>query len=151
MVPHWQKGKFICQDLLETADLQAHDKDRNQDSLKQLLATESMAMLGIYMNPANNNSDQIAFLRQKTSDWVDQVQMNFVTKEEAATALQCTITASLRYPLPTLCLTEAQCTHIMAPLVQFGLPHCGLSRSTPSAIRDAPSDIGGGGLLNLFH
>ena len=75
-----------------------------------------MAMHGIYMNPANDNSDQIALLRQKTLDWADRVQINFVTKEEAATALQCTITASLRYPLPTLCLSEAQCTHIMAPL-----------------------------------
>ena len=77
--------------------------------------------------------------------------MNFVTKKEAATALQCIIAASLQYPLPTLCLSQAQCTHIMAPLVQFGLPQCGLSRSTPTAIRDAPTDIGGGGLLNVFH
>ena len=58
----WKKGKFVCNDLMKAADLQAKDKDGNLISLKRLPASESMAMLGIYMNPANDNSDQITFL-----------------------------------------------------------------------------------------
>jgi hypothetical protein len=56
----------------------------------------------------------------------------------------------LSYPLPALNLTREQCEKIMAPILQYGLPHMGVCRNFPRAMVFAPQQYFGLGLQHLY-
>jgi hypothetical protein len=57
---------------------------------------------------------------------------------------------TIEYPLPSLTLTERECTHIMARILMGGLPACGICCNFPCDVVYAPSKFQGVGLRNIY-
>ena len=65
-------------------------------------------------------------------------------------ALRTTIVKAYEYPLTVTTLTQPQCTHLMAPVLQVGLPSSGFARNFPRAVVYGPIEDQGLGLPNIY-
>ena len=57
---------------------------------------------------------------------------------------------TIEYPLLALTLTEAECTHIMAPVLMGGLPNIGVCKTMPRSLVYAPLKYQGLDIHNLY-
>ena len=55
-------------------------------------------------------------------DWAGKMRLGHSPPEEAWTALHTNIGAKLKFPLPALTLTEAECKNSMSPAIRAALP-----------------------------
>jgi hypothetical protein len=57
---------------------------------------------------------------------------------------------SLLYPLPALTLTEKDCNHIMAPVLEAGLQNSAICKNYLRAVTFGPKEEGGLNLPSLY-
>ena len=77
--------------------------------------------LGIPQAPDRNIKDSTKCLRYKAKVWANKVRADHLPKEESWLCMNSSITRSLVWTLPVLCLSEKECTNIIAPVLVSGL------------------------------
>ena len=147
----WHRGKWIAVDANQDLDLVATSADGTPVSLRRLYASEASEMLGILVAPDGNTSALVDHLRTEASLWGAKVLSGHPSRLEAWQALHSNITAKLRYPLPACSLSEHECKSILYPAIKAALPKAGIASNLVSNIRDAPLNIGGVGVVSLYH
>ena len=90
-------------------------------------------------------------MKKATVAWGAKARGGHPSQSEAWAALHTTISAKVKYPLPTCTLTKEECKSIMWPVLKGGLPKCEISTNRARKNRDGPVTSGGGGMLALFH
>ena len=147
----WKKGKWVACDAAEDFDLVAKNAEGHQTSLKRLLASEASEMLGVWVAPNGCKERMIHNQRDAAIAWGVKVSSGHPSKLEAWQALYSNITAKLKYPLPACSLSETECKSILYPAIKAALPKAGIASNLVCAVRDAPLEYGGAGVLSLYH
>ena len=147
----WSKGKWTAIDAAKDLDLVATSADGNLVSLKRLYADNASEMLGVWIAPSGNQSKLIQELQQKAMEWGARVRLGNPSQEEAWHALHCTISAKLKYALPSCTLSKKECASILFPAIKAALPRSGICSRIPTAVRECPIENGGLGVLSLYH
>ena len=93
-----------------------------------------MEILGVYLTPTGNQDKQIALMRKAADQWADRIRVGHLKKHETRLALQTMISKKLKYPLLALTLTSASCAHILAPIIQTGLPRARIPSTMPTVL-----------------
>ena len=151
LVDHkWSNSKWKTIDPDESHDLIAHDNTGTPQTIKRLGISDAQEMLGVSLAPDGDKSEQIRSMREKAMLWATQVKAGFLSSSDVWTSMTTGIFKGLQYPLPALTLTYDECRSILTPVIDAGLPRCGLTRKMPLAIRDGPLKAGGLGLPNLY-
>jgi hypothetical protein len=126
------------------------DCDDNLQNLDMLDPSEGRCTLGVHLAPDGNNVSAIHHLRRKAEEWRDHIKTGHLNKRDAWLATETTIMRSLLYPLPALTLTEKECNHIMAPVLEAGLQSSAICKNYPRAATYGPKDESGLNLPSLY-
>ena len=146
----WKKGKWTAYDPAMHLDLVATNDEGEEISLRRLCCSEAAEMLGIWMAPNFDESQQIAVLKSKSVAWGSKIRLGNAGQYEAWVALHTNMSARLKYALPACTLSKNTCTSIMFPAVKAALPRSGICATISTAIRDGPRTSGGLGTLSLW-
>ena len=118
--------------------------------LTLLTVKEAKRMLGVYLAANGENITQIEHLRDVAENWKEKIRVGHLIHNDAWTALTTTVMKSLEYPLLATTLTEQECSYIMAPILEGGLPLSGICRNFSRAVVYGPIKHLGLGLHNLY-
>jgi hypothetical protein len=119
---------------------------RIQDVVPHIEPSEGFCTLGGYLTPSGNYSKQAKVLRGYAETFREQLFSSTLTPTEAYCCLMLYIRPKITYPFPCVSLTENQCRHIQAPILEAILPKLHLNRHSPRAVLFAGPRYGG---LNL--
>ena len=72
-------------------------------------------ILAVILAPDDNNSQQVEIIYKLASQFGDRLRVGCIVVHDVLHALNTTLMRLLNYPLPTLTITEEECTHIMVP------------------------------------
>jgi len=109
----------------------------------RLNPTEGFRTLGVYVTPSGQYSRQVENLLDYAEQFRHQIEESILTPTEAYTCLMLYIKPKITYPFPCVSLTEKQCRHIQAPILEAILPKLHLNRHSPRAVLFAGPRYGG--------
>ena len=118
--------------------------------LVQLASWEAQKMLGVWLAPDGNNKKQVEEMRKNAMVWGAKVRTGAIDRQDAWRAMNMTIMKTLEYPLVALTLTEKECDHIMAPILDGALPKAGICRNIPRAVLYGDPEHQGLGVHNIY-
>jgi hypothetical protein len=132
-------------------EISIRDTTGNQvvlDRHESQVATET---LGVWQAMDGNNTTQIENLLRKTDEFAKQMQMGFLTKNNAWFAITSTIMITLQYPMAATTISEKEWEHIMIPILKVGLPRAGFACTFPRAVLCGPKSAQGLGILHPWY
>ena len=132
-------------------EITVRDHTDTRYPLKQIPASVGKETLRVYLAPDGTCTQAAAFLWKKSEAWRDNIKAGALPSHEAWQCVTSTIMKTLTYPLPALTLTEAECTHIFAPVCTAGLNHSNINRKYPTDLVFGSKELLGLGLDNLFE
>ena len=106
-------------------------------------------ILGVYIAPDGDYSQQIEILKRKADNYAIRLQSPRITPADVVTFLRTTYAPAMGYVLPCIAVDEDELHPIQAKLMTTALQKLGLSSKTPVALRHGPTDMGGLGLYDL--
>lgn len=131
-------------------DFTVQDHNDQIQTMEKLDATVGKCTLGVHLAPDGNNVDAVRHLRRKAEEWSDYINTGHLNKTDAWLATESTILKSLLYPLAALTLTDKECSHIIAPVLDAGLRSSAVCKNFPRAATYGPKSEGGLQLPNLY-
>ena len=144
-------GKALYKSVEEiNAHFEVPDKDDEIIPLQQLEPSCASETLGVFLAPDGNNNAAKAALLKKSKFWSELIHKGHLTATDVIRAMDTTIMQSLKYPLPALTLTEAECKSIMAPILDVALPQSHICRTFPRAAVYGPKSLMGLGKTDLY-
>ena len=146
----WRNGMWKAVDVGDSLQLQARDKDKITRNLTYLHGKTAKEMLGVFLSPDGNDSQQLEVLVSKAKKWIDFVRVGGLDWGSTWVALKTTIMKSLEYPLPATIFTKQQISSITGPLYNTALPRSGFARSFPRDVLHGPVSCQGLGLDWLY-
>ena len=146
----WVDGEWSYSSDMQDAVISVKDLKGKQTQLQLLDPHEAKRMLGVFLAIDGSNDVQIKQMRKVAEVWYEKVRVGHLSRYDAWLALQSTVMKTIEYPLLALTLTEAECTHIMAPLLTGGLPKIGCCKSMPRSLVYAPLKYQGLDIHNLY-
>ena len=148
----WKNGQWSYGDLSNVLkdNLNCKDKNGERQHLRYIKPDQAQEMLGVFLAPDGNNTQQIKEMKKKTKYLGELIRTGHVDRHETWTNLTLVAMKSLEYPLPALTLSEEECTQIMWPLLKSYLPRAGLNRHFPRDVLYGQIEKHGVGLKNLF-
>jgi len=105
-----------------------------QDIVPRIEPTMGYRTLGVYVTPSGTYTKQAKVLRGYAETFRDQLSSSTLTPTEAYCCLMLYIRPQISYPLPCISLTETQCRHIQAPVMEAILPRLHLNHHSPRAV-----------------
>jgi hypothetical protein len=112
--------------------------------------TKGFPTLGVYLTPSGQYHSQAKVLRSYAEHLKQLISLAHLTPSEAYCCLMMYIRPKLNYPIPCVSLTETQCHHIQAPILEAILPKLHLNRHTPRAVLFAGPRYGGMGIPEKY-
>jgi hypothetical protein len=131
-------------------DFTVPDHNDNIQNLAQLEVSTSKCTLGVFLAPDGNNNEAIKQMRKKSEEWSTYIKTGHLNKQDAWLATESTIMKTLLYPLAALTLTEKECNHIIAPVLDTGLRSSTICKNFPRAVAYGPREESGLNLANLY-
>ena len=98
------KWRYKTKEELE-GELTAKDHYEVRQIIKQLKTTEAYETLGVWLAADSNHTKELEILKGFAKEWVDHIQVSFLSKSEAVRAMSTTIIKKLEYPLLAMNLT----------------------------------------------
>ena len=120
------------------------------DIVPRIEPTHGFCTLGVYVTPSGRYHTQVKVLRQYAEQFQQQLATSKLTPSEAYCCLMIYIRPKLNYPIPCISMTEVQCRHIQAPILEAILPKLHLNRHTPRAVLFAGPRYGGLGIPESY-
>ena len=122
-----------------------------REPIERLPTSVASRILGVYMAPDGNQSEQIRQLRAKTEAWADRVRSGHLARGDAWHYFQSTIKRTMAYPLAATTLTEADCRFIEAPAITAALQLAGVASNMARDVVYGPDRFLGLGHGALYH
>jgi hypothetical protein len=97
----------------------------------------------VYVTPSGQYTRQARVLHDYAEKFKTQIEGSALTPTAAYTCLMLYIKPKITYPFPCVSLTEKQCRHIQAPILEAILPKLHLNRHSPRAVFFAGPRYGG--------
>ena len=111
---------------------------------------EAFRMLGAFVAPDGNTTEQIKVLKKKVQAWADKIDHSYTTAHEVLTAFNQILFPAVIYPAAVIALTEHECDDIMKPALQSLLTKLNMPKNTSRLLLYGPSRYGGMNLPNLY-
>ena len=147
----WNQGKPSYKTIQETpAGITIRGINGQIQPLRQLQPWEAERTLGVRLAPDGNMKSQAIYMRQTAEKWSDAIRSGHLPRHLIWQAMHTTILKTMSYPLPATTLTESQCDHIMAPILQACLPRSGIVRTFPRSLAYASHQHLGLDIPNLY-
>ena len=143
------KAEYVNAEEIEQVFTVKDHKDVTRD-LQKVKASQGMETLGVFLAPDGSNDEAVTKLKQKASNWHDNIMLGQLQRDIAWQASQTTIMKSLEYPLVALTLSEEECKTIMAPVKKATLAKTSINRTYPHALLYGQREEGGLGMHDLF-
>jgi hypothetical protein len=96
--------------------------------------TEGFRTLGVYVTPSGQYAYQARVFRAQTEQFRNQIIGASLTPTEAYSCLMLYIKPKITHPFPCISLTEKQCRHIQAPILEAILPKLHLNQHSPRVV-----------------
>jgi ribonuclease HI len=113
------------------------------DTVPRIEPTQGFRTLGVYLTPSGQYTSQVKVLRRHAEQLKQLLSQSHLSPSEAYCCLMMYVRPKLNYPDPSVSLTEIQCHHILAPIMEAILPKSHLNRHTPRAVLFARPRFGG--------
>jgi hypothetical protein len=104
------------------------------DIVPRLEPTQGFRTLRVFVTPSGNYAKQAKILRGYAEQFREQICGSGLTPTEAYCCYIQYIKPKMTYPFPCVSLTEKQCRHIQAPVLEAILPKLHLNRHSPRAV-----------------
>ena len=132
-------------------DVYMQGPDLENHVLTKVDANEAIETLGVRLATDGSEDAQAQAMRSKAERWASKMKKRGVLNQsDAWIGLTTTILKTLQYPLPVTCLSETQCTSILAPVLNTALPAIGISRRFRREFIQGPAECMGLGLPSLY-
>jgi hypothetical protein len=124
------QNRWKLQKIRETDDaLIIITEDGNEITLQRKEVTAATLALGIMFSVDGSMKDEIAYLKNKVSQWCDRIRSKPLSKKETWYALNRCMLRSLHYPLLATTISQDDMHKILSPLLQTMLPRSGYYRN----------------------
>ena len=132
----WKQGRWPYSSLSESpGSLFVRDLSGGTPRLlRRLHHSEAERTLGVYIAPDGNMATQAKILRAKAEQWAELTRTGLIPRWLVWQSFRSSITRTLHYPLAATTLTQAQCTHIMAPVKKVALSGSGIACTFSNAL-----------------
>jgi len=148
----WKGGRPILQttsSLPAIVRLTAGQDIGDPKVIKRIEPTASYRTLGVHISPSGNNKGAIAVLQDITLTYAQAITGSHLDRTAVLMSYVQHLLPRLRFQLPALSLTDAECHAILSPALQATLPKLHVNRNTARSIIHGPVTIGGMALPNL--
>jgi hypothetical protein len=147
---NWKEGQFQYATPDPNLSLLATNSTNDIVPLTQMNAHVAQEMLGVFVAPSGNSTQQLKKMRSISLNFSDIYRKSHISRYQAWVALTMISLKSIEYPLPSTSFDSATCTSIVWPLLQTLLSKAGINKHIPRAVLYGPSGSGGLGLNNIF-
>ena len=118
-------------------------------TIKSKDCDKSHKTLGGKLNPARNNTDAIALLKDKVEKLTKALTSNTVNNTEGHLYHSCIYRPSTSYGMHVLTATPDELDDIQKPAIAALLNAMGYNKNFPTEMRHAPMELGGPGVVDL--
>jgi hypothetical protein len=147
----WKQGRPHMQ-LIKDADPLLYlttQGDTNPQNIKRLELDQASKILGVYLSPSGDFSEQLHVLKIKADDFAIRLRSPRLRPTDILTFHRTMYAPAMRYVLPALAVDEEELSTIQANILPAMLNKLGFSRTTPTEIRHGPKEMGGIDLMDL--
>ena len=140
----WHNGiAKVRKDIIQQEEIKINDKHNNIQILHKQPIHKAERILGAYQAPLNDRKAQTKALRSKIDKFTNRLKLQRLPTHLAWAAIQSRAYVAVEWPLRACTLSEQQCSHILAPLLIWGLRALGVqSNINRSLVFGAPSLMG---------
>lgn len=151
----WQwKGRKCTLDTSLTMPASLHLRAGNNLStpieIKWIEPMGSYRTLGVHISPSGSNMGALAVMTEITLDYAQAITGSHLNRANILTSLIQHLLPRLRFQMPALSLTEADCNKLLTPILKATLPRLHVNRNTARSIVHGPLLLGGMALPHLF-
>jgi hypothetical protein len=111
--------------------------------------TQSTRILGVYLNPMGDFTDHIETLRKKSHQLASRIKSSRLSSENTLLFLRTIYAPSMLYSLPAVAADEENLASVQSSMITAALQKMGASKTTPTAIRHGPAELGGLSMIDL--
>lgn len=148
----WKKGRPHMQRITEgdpTLSMTTQGENNSQ-SIKRLELSTASRILGVYLSPNGDFSEQLQVLKSKADTFAIRLRSPRLHPQDILTFHSTMYAPAMRYVLPALAVDEEEeLSKIQATILPAMLNKLGFSCTTPTAIRHGPKEMGGIDLIDL--
>ncbi|KAI2511593.1 hypothetical protein MHU86_2847 [Fragilaria crotonensis] len=148
----WKKGRPILrriEDEDQPLTLTTQGNTTDQTIIKRLPLSKASRILGVYLAPDGNFSEQLTVLKTKADGFAIKLRSPKLTPRDIKTFHQTMYAPAMRYVLPCLAIDEEELGHVQTKVVKSMLQKLGYPSTLPTEIRYGPVELGGLGLIDL--
>jgi hypothetical protein len=111
---------------------------------------KSTRILGVYVNPLGDFTEQLDMLRRKSDSMAIRTKFSRISPENIMLVFLRTMYApSMLYALPAMATDEENLAPVQSLMITTALQKLGASKTTPTAIRHGPLEMGGLNIMDL--
>ena len=118
-------------------------------TLNRYQPEEAHKMLGIYTDPASTLKEQKEYMTAQAKEWNTRMLGSTLDSSAKWLSYRTELCPRLRYSLPAISLTEAECKRILHPAIPSIKHGLGISRTAPNEVIHFPHEFGGYGVMDL--
>ena len=147
-----RNGKWCYKSLQSIpGDISLHnDETQQKEPIERLAVHTGKKALGIFTRPDGKMKEEIQYLRGKTEDWATRIRTRHIRTEDAWYCLTASIMKTVEYPLVTSSFTKKECSYIMAPILEAGLPAIHTQRRLPRVLVHGPKRFQGYAIPDIW-
>lgn len=147
----WKNGRPHMQRITEgdpTLSMTTQGENNSQ-TIKRFELNTASRILGVYLSPNGDFSEQLQVLKSKADTFAIRLRSPRLHPQDILTFHSTMYAPAMRYVLPALAVDEEELSKIQATILPAMLNKLGFSRTTPTAIRHGPKEMGGIDLIDL--
>lgn len=109
----------------------------------------STRILGVHLNPLGDFTKQLQELQNKSNTMAAHLYASRITPTHMQTFLRTMYAPSMLYALPAVAVDEEELARVQTSMMAVALQKLGASKTTPTAIRHGPTELGGLNIIDL--
>jgi hypothetical protein len=117
--------------------------------IQRIEPTDSYRTLGVHISPSGSNKGAIRTMTATALEYAQAITSSHLTRADTLTSYVQHLLPKIRYQLPALSLSTADCNKLMTPLLKAALPKLHINRNTARSIVHGPVTLGGMALPHL--
>jgi len=122
----------------------------NPTPIKRIDPTDSYRTLGVHISPSGSNKGAIVVMTDIVLSYAKAVTGSHLNRADTLTSYVQHLLPRLRFQLPALSLSEAECNKLQSPVLKAALPKMHINRNTARSIVHGPVCLGGMALPHLY-
>ena len=148
----WEQGRWRYATINSSpGSLTVRGPDGSRHQLERLETNVARRTLGVRLAPDGNNEAEFNYLLACSREWRDKVRANRLPKKFIWDSMTMGIMKKLCYPLAATTFSEDECTQLIRPILEAGLPASGINRHMARAVVHGPVELQGLGIPNLYQ